>query len=112
MAKSVMLVVIFLISASSSADAQSASAVTLSSYERARDILEASMKALGGREALRKTEQVYVREIGTAPMLFQSQGIAPPFDVWKYETIFAFDIPGAKVYEEYKFRNPKSDYVW
>ena len=112
MVKKMIWIAIFLTGTMSSLQAQSAPGETLTSYRRAHEILEASMHALGGREALVKTEHVYIREIGTAPMLFQSRHVDPPFDPWSYETAIAFDIPGAKAYEEYKFRNPKSEYIW
>ncbi|HEX8352982.1 MAG TPA: MBL fold metallo-hydrolase [Pyrinomonadaceae bacterium] len=67
-----------------------APAVTAGSYRRAHQTVEAGLKALGGAEALRAAEDVWLKASGSSWARNQSLRVDPPWDkMTRDETLFA-----------------------
>ena len=80
--------------------ADSARGVTAASYRRAYQTVEAGLKALGGPEALRSVEDVWVKASGVTWARNQSVRVNPPWDEMpRDETLFADVRRGRFVFE-------------
>jgi glyoxylase-like metal-dependent hydrolase (beta-lactamase superfamily II) len=62
-----------------------AKSVSEKSYEKARQVLDAGLVALGGVEAIRAAEDVSIKGKGVAYARNQSVGVLPPFDAMPHD---------------------------
>jgi glyoxylase-like metal-dependent hydrolase (beta-lactamase superfamily II) len=92
--------------------AQSPKSVSENSYERARQILESGMRALGERDAFRSAEDIYVRFRGRALEQGQSANPVAPYDVRQEEGIRILDIRGRRAFFELKTNYRGGDPYW
>jgi glyoxylase-like metal-dependent hydrolase (beta-lactamase superfamily II) len=74
--------------------AQSAKGVSENSYEKARQVLDSGMQALGGSDAFRRTEDISLRFSGSAFELGQSASPDAPYYVRPEEGTRIIDIRG------------------
>jgi hypothetical protein len=76
------------------------------SYRRARQVLDAGVRALGGEEALRSIQTFTVRSSGTDRLVNQSPSPRPPFLTTPRSEVVVVDTPRGRLFNEVRAVTP------
>lgn len=109
---STICICLMLSASGASTSAQSAKGVTENSYQRAREVLDSGMRALGGRDAFRSAEDISVRFTGRSFEQGQSATPEAPYYVRHEEGKRIIDILGRRTSFESKTNYRGGDPYW